>query len=401
MSAYAIAARENAPEVARLLQEKGLADAPLVVVEKGHGPAALEEAARVPADVLILDVNAGPGLGKAVLRYRLARPQTRVILLALGRQPGDPETAQVVQAGVYDVVTQAEDLPAALDGPPADFAQAALWLDPTLAPEAEQRPREVVVEKRVPISTRPVLLAVLNAAPGAGATTAAASAAGFLAHQGYRTCLVAADGTRDLELVSGIEPEKEPRRWVPGLDLWSGDFRDVLVLGRYEYVVADLGRPAYQEAAALPADVVLVVLPPPHRIDRVLAWLETAAYRGQPIPRARYVALGRVRDPEGLGKVWAAAFGPTKPDPPPLPVFGLPVPEGHAWPPGYRNPDPGLDAALAQLLAPVLPEAPRRGLPIRAAAGKLAWPAVLALAGLAIWLARAEIAAALRRLFAF
>jgi len=405
VSVYAIVSREAAPDVARVLHEMGLADAPVAAVGKGQGPAALEEAARVPADVLILDIATGPGLGKAVIRYRLARPDTRVILLALARQPGDPEVAQVVQAGIYDIVTSLEDLAAALDGPATDFARAALWLDPTLAPEAQAqaREREVIVQK-VPISTRPVLLAVLAAAPGAGATTVAAAVAGFLARQGYRTCLVAADATRDLELVSGVEPGKEPRRWVPGLDFHAGDFRDVLVLGRYEYVVADMGRPAFQEAAALPADLTLLVLPPPHRIDRVLDWLEGAAYR-QPIPRARYVVLGRFRNLEGLQKVWGAVFGPSKPDRQPLPVYALPLPRpddhARAWPPGYSLSNPEFDAALAQLLAPVLPETPRRGRVFLTAARNLAWPAALALAGLAAWLARAEIAAALRRLFAF
>lgn len=158
MSVYAVVARENAPDVARVLEEKGLADAPLVVTEKGQGPAALEEAARVPADVLILDVSTGPGLGRAVLRYSLARPNTRVILLAPGRSPGDADVAQVVGMGVYDVVTDPADLPVVLDGPPATKAQAALWLDPSLAPEATQTAvKERVIERRVPMSTRPVL----------------------------------------------------------------------------------------------------------------------------------------------------------------------------------------------------------------------------------------------------
>lgn len=402
MSVYAIVSREAAPDVAQVLHEKGLADAPIVPVGKGHGPAALDEAARVPADVLVLDVDTGPGLGRAALRYRLARPETRIILLAAGRQPGDAEVAQIVQTGVYDVVTQPEDLAAALDGPPADLVRAALWLDPSLAPEtAAQGPREVVVEKRVPLSTRPVLLAVVNAAPGAGATTVAAAAAGFLARQGYRTCLVAGDDTRDLELASGRDLGREPARWLPGLDLYAGDFRDALLSGRYEYVVADLGRLPWKDAAALPADLAIVVLPPPHRIGRVLDWAETAEWRGQPIPRARYVMLGRLRDPQNLGKVWAAAFGSTKPDPPPVPLHALPLPEDHAWPPGYHRPNPEFDAALAQFLSPVLPETPQRGRLLRAAARKLAWPAALALAGLAAWILRAEIAAALRRLFTF
>ena len=39
MSVYTIVARENAPDVARALEEKGLDDAPLAVAEPGRGPA--------------------------------------------------------------------------------------------------------------------------------------------------------------------------------------------------------------------------------------------------------------------------------------------------------------------------------------------------------------------------
>ncbi len=84
-----------------------LGDAEQRLVVPGQGAGVLAEAARVPADTLVLDVATGSGLGPAVLRYRLARPQTRIVLLALGCSPGDPEVARVVQGGVYDVVTEA------------------------------------------------------------------------------------------------------------------------------------------------------------------------------------------------------------------------------------------------------------------------------------------------------
>lgn len=43
----------------------------------GRRPASLADAARVPVDALILDLATGPGLGPAVLRHRLVRPQTQ------------------------------------------------------------------------------------------------------------------------------------------------------------------------------------------------------------------------------------------------------------------------------------------------------------------------------------
>ena len=69
----------------------GLGEAEVRPTEPGEGAGVLAAAARIPADPLLLDAATGPMLGPAVLRYRLARPQTRVVLLALGRSPGDAE----------------------------------------------------------------------------------------------------------------------------------------------------------------------------------------------------------------------------------------------------------------------------------------------------------------------
>ena len=100
-----------------------LGEAEVRLVEPGEGAGALPAAARIPADPLLLDVAMGPGLGPAVLRYRLARLQTRVVLLALGRSPGDAEVAGVVQAGVYDVVTEA---PGSSETDPRTVGEASL-----------------------------------------------------------------------------------------------------------------------------------------------------------------------------------------------------------------------------------------------------------------------------------
>lgn len=102
------------------------------LIKSGYGSNALTEVARVPVDILVLDVKTGPGLSPAVLRYRLNRPNTRIILLAEGAVPGDVEVARVVQTGVYDVVTDIMKLPEALGGKPAGLEAAAKWLDPNI-----------------------------------------------------------------------------------------------------------------------------------------------------------------------------------------------------------------------------------------------------------------------------
>lgn len=98
MSAYAIVGREIAQAVAACLRQRGMAGAPVWLAGPGQGATALEEAARVPADLLLLDIETGPGLGPAVLRYRLARSQTRIVLLAAGKVPGDAEVAAAWEA---------------------------------------------------------------------------------------------------------------------------------------------------------------------------------------------------------------------------------------------------------------------------------------------------------------
>lgn len=381
MNAYAVVTRSAASAVAAVLRDKGMADTPLVAAEPGQGPAALEEAARVPADVLILDVGTGPGLGPAALRYRLARPQARVVLLAVDRQPGDAAVAQVVQSGVYDVVTDLEDLADALDRPPADLAQAALWLDPSLAPVAHQAVvKERVVERKVPMSTRPVLVMVFGAAPGAGATTVACALAAYLARLGYSTALVGADGTDSIAVAAaesppmppGISLPRGPRRWLPNLDYWlQSDCYDAARSGRYQYIVADRGcRPRLEVSGAV-ADLVIVVLPPIQRLAQAIAWKREGRDRDNNVlDRVRYVALAGPAGAKALTEAWQAIYETSNEGPPEAAVvYPLPArPEtSRDWPPGYSRDDPGLHAACRAVLADVLLDdaKPRRRWPWR------------------------------------
>lgn len=75
---YAILGESSSNDVVKVLKGRGMDDVPVQIVGKGEGPKVLEEAARIPADTLILDIEAGPALGPAVLRYRLKRPDTSI-----------------------------------------------------------------------------------------------------------------------------------------------------------------------------------------------------------------------------------------------------------------------------------------------------------------------------------
>ena len=189
MIVQAILTQDTAAAVGSVLEARGWAEtASVSVVTPAGGAAALEGAARVPADLLLLDVAVAEP--RALLRYRLARPGTRIVLLAPGRRPGDRAVAAAVQSQVHDVAEDLDRLPQLLDHP-ADFAAAARWLDPSLAPDAPDEPRvmeRTVVESRpVPVSRR--TCAVAGPKGGVGRTTVAVNLAVAAAGMG-RSVLV-------------------------------------------------------------------------------------------------------------------------------------------------------------------------------------------------------------------
>jgi len=176
---YFVLARENAGHFSFMNKRE---DTEIKIVEAGEGAGIVKELSRIPVDILILDIDTGPGLGTAVLRFRLTRPNTRVILFARNKKPGDAEVARVVQAGVYDVVTEPEKMKEVLNKGPAGLEAAAKWLDPGLAPEYEKEKEvvEKIVEKKVAVSNRPVYIAVCGTAPGVGTTKAACNVAALV-----------------------------------------------------------------------------------------------------------------------------------------------------------------------------------------------------------------------------
>ncbi|GEA16351.1 hypothetical protein E308F_25970 [Moorella sp. E308F] len=227
---------------------------------------ALQSAARVAADALILDIDAGPGpdLVAAVQGYRIARPYTTIFLLVPGRQPGDAMVASLVGLGVYDIIdgpVEADwgDLVSqALNRVPATYAQAARWHIMTGLTGEEQVKEKIVIEQR-PVGV--VTIAVAGAAPGLGCTHTALAISAFLARHGHNVALV--EDSQDpvmqdyLNVIAAGGGRVEGVRRVKGFDVFpvaitnirgekraSFTFDEVLPAlkdGDYQYVVRDLG----------------------------------------------------------------------------------------------------------------------------------------------------------------
>lgn len=374
----AILTRANTQPVTETLRSRGETAATVQSVEPGGGPAALAEAARTPADLLLLDADTGV-TASDVARFRLSQPDCRVILLAVGRRPGDQAVASIsAVADVRDVAADLGNLGHVLDHP-ADLAAALRWRDPSLAPDAPQAQpvRERIVERRVAVSQRPVVVAIAGVCPGVGTTTLACAIAGYLARGGHTVALAEANPAPSLRIITQTTIGEA---WLPGLTVYPqvtvGAVREIEQARSAAYIVADLGAAPRGVLTEIDADLRLVVLPREvHRWPRTATWLQQGAEaarargatdqerdeavrRDRALPTsARYVLVSpTTADARDLSQAWEAATENCTP--PSEPLFSVPVADRTSWPAGYRHPDPLLDEALSSLLAPVLPDQP-------------------------------------------
>ncbi|MDI3297625.1 MAG: hypothetical protein QJR08_00485 [Bacillota bacterium] len=169
-----------------------------------------------------MDIDAlGPDPAAPLLAFGLAREGARVILLAPGREPGDKAVAAAVGSRVVtDVVAGAEELPSVLSRPPGGLASLARWLRPDAvggqAPAKQEERPPVVIERQVPLTARPVLIAVASVAPGSGCSYVAAAVAGSLAAAGQQALLLDLAPLPGLTVVVAGGTAKDGR-WVPGI----------------------------------------------------------------------------------------------------------------------------------------------------------------------------------------
>lgn len=348
-SIHAIVVRDHAEEVATILAARG-ESRPAEVVETGEGSLHVAAAARVPLDVLLVDVDAGPDLGPAIRNYRAKRSEARTILLAIGRSPGDPEVANVAREGfVVDIVADVADLAYALDHP-AKFAEAARWLAPRedAEPESGGKPivRERIVERRVPMSAKPTVIAVAGLTHGVGTTTLAAALAGYLARH-YPVALLSSTQDRHLGRLTGHS--EAGGQWVPQLYVFPTTMDVTATVNAIRrdrlanYIVIDHGVFRPNDPLLLEADLPVILLPgAPWRLPSSWTGWEAA---GGP-KHAAFVLTHRAARKPILD--WALdALGPEHAQS--IQNLHLPADPRAA----YRGHDGGLARELGEILAPV------------------------------------------------
>lgn len=219
-------------------------------------------ASRVSSEVLIvdLDVFSGKEIVSALQSFRIARPNTRIIVIAPDRKPGDEIISSIVGLGIYDIAAGkkesdwAEMIKNILLSPPATYAQAARWHTGQLLNAFVQTKERVIIEER-PAGV--VTIAVSATAHGIGCTHTAFSIASFLARLGHSTAVIE-DSQRSVfsflcSVLKAKEGKVEGSYTVHGIDIFpvdesrnNGNWNYDMLLkkikaGQYEYVVRDLG----------------------------------------------------------------------------------------------------------------------------------------------------------------
>ncbi len=324
----------------------------------------LANAARAPLDLVLLDASSlAPADLDAIRAYRIARPQARIVASLQGdAKPGSQVLAGLVAMGIYDLC-QSLTLPEALSLAPT-YADAVRWqvADQGQATgRARTRLREKVVERKVAVTQRPVLVVVGGSGYGVGTTTLAASAARHLGLLGHRTLaldlaavpgLIHLAGGEDFEEYRALGPLADSVRLLP--DGERVPVRAVMALLRerkYTYLVCDVGMIGERDGAEellREADLTLIALP--GQQHRRVWWEE---YLRHHLPAsARHVVVG-ADDAEGARV--AAAFQDA------FASRVMSLRGGEARKPDLLPPKgQGREAALDALLAEVLPHGGRR-----------------------------------------
>ncbi|NNG67890.1 hypothetical protein [Caldanaerobacter subterraneus] len=218
-------------------------------------------ASRVSADVLIvdLDVFSGKEIISALQSFRIARPNTRIIIIAPDRKPGDEIISSIVGLGIYDIAAEGKEsnwseiIKNILISPPATYAQAARWHTGQLLNASIQTRERVIIEER-PAGI--VTIAVSATAHGIGCTHTALSMASFLARLGHSAAVIEDSQRPVFSFLCSVLKAKEGKvdgsYVVHGIDIFpiyeskdNGWNYDMLLkkikAGQYEYVVRDLG----------------------------------------------------------------------------------------------------------------------------------------------------------------
>ncbi len=321
----------------------------------------LGDAARAPLDVLAVDAAELVRDDLDTIRaYRIARPQTRIVVaLPAGAEPGNPVWATLVGMGIYDLA-QGLSLRESLDRNPT-YADAVRWTGDLDLETGKLKPkveiRERIVERRVPLTQRPVLVAVAGLGPGAGTTTLATAVGSYLARTTGARVVLAEYGAPALYVLAHGNKE-----WVRGLqvltrsplmaeipyDPASPDEpptpRELVREREYPYIVADLGSIAVADARDHEPDLLVLALP--GDLHRFVAQLRVRQAKDEPLEDLSGVIIGGSRSSaRQVRSAWRSAERVAE---------ILPLPAREVWPPA----SPDSDKVLARILASILPDVP-------------------------------------------
>jgi len=219
-------------------------------------------ASRISSDVLIVELDVFPEreIVSSLQSFRISRPNTRVIVIAPERKPGDEIISSIVGLGIYDIAAEEKDadwngiINNVLLSTPATYSQAARWHTGQFINDGERSKERLVIEER---PSGVIVIAVAGAAHGLGCTHTAFSLASFLSRSGYSVAVIEDSQRPVFSYFTNILKAKEGKvkgsHVVYGIDIFAlneskgrDDWNfDTLVkevkAGRYEYVIRELG----------------------------------------------------------------------------------------------------------------------------------------------------------------
>ncbi len=212
---------------------------------------------RTPCDVLIVDINIGPDddIVTGLRDFKIARPETRSIVISTNREPGDVTIAQIISLGIYDIIflqcdqdsecsVLQEKLKEKLNASPANYSDVARW-HVLNGLGVSSKDKEVIYKDRIIGTT---YIAVGAAYHGAGATHMTFALSKFLAEEGFKVATIEL-GDKMYSCFSVLPKmyETEKKNEIcfsfQGIDF----YKDVLLKdmqkteASYEYYVLDLG----------------------------------------------------------------------------------------------------------------------------------------------------------------
>lgn len=358
---------ENSPRIPEAEQTGWMVSTIAGPLDAAAQALAWRSLSRSPGQAVWID---WPGLGPPDLaslrRFRVACSETRIIVEVPGDlTPPDDTLAQVVGLGIWDIVRSPRISLAQVLTHPASFAAAALWqggvrtfdepelIKETVVKEIVTVNHETIVEKRVPMTNRSVLIAIWGAVPGTGASTLSVSIGRLLTQYGPTAVLDHAPTARRGKWVAdgptGLDTLQAGSRLPPELAIRSTtwelnatrdghhvrvpNWRTTLQERAFSYVVVDAGQPM-QDAETTElmnqADLNLLLLPAVSRMQGCWAWVDAQ------VQRDRRIATSI------LGTSQANAIRRIHPQ---AKVLGLPWPR-----------EAGHDSMVEQWLSVVLPD---------------------------------------------